>query len=137
MEHAVPISHWYALYSTAPNDLRPAIFFMGWAGPIANVTKSSDLFFKGTGEVHFNKSIWTPFDRYRRAGFDVMQEHPAAPTTGMTLGDHYARLDTIDFMRPIMAMVRQELNFEAALAWVKETQAIVDSVRNMVDRNVA
>lgn len=137
MEHAVPISHWYVLYSTAPRDLRDAIFFMGWAGPIANVTKSSDLFFKGTGEAHFNKSIWTPFDRYRRAGFDVLQEHPEASTVGMTLGDHYARLDTIDFMRPIMAMARQELNFDGALAWVKETQAIVDNVQQMAEASEA
>lgn len=137
MEHAVPISHWYALYSTAPSDLRSAIFFMGWAGPVANITKSSDRFFKGTGEVRFNKSIWTPFDRYRRAGFDVVQDHPGASTAGMTLGDHYARLDTIDFMRPIMAMVRQELNFDEALAWVKTTQTIVDSIREMAERKVA
>lgn len=137
MEHAVPISHWYVLYSTAPKELRDAIFFMGWAGPIANITKSSDAMFKGTGEVHFNKSIWTPFDRYRRAGFDVMQEHPKASTVGMTLVDHYNRLDTIDFMRPIMAMARQELGFDAALTWVKGTQAVVDSVQEMVEASEA
>jgi hypothetical protein len=137
MEHAVPISHWYGLYNTAPRELRAAIFFMGWAGPIANVTKSSDLFFKGTGEVHFNKSIWTPFDRYRRAGFDVLQEHPGASTVGMTLGDHYDRLDTIDFMRPIMVMARQELNFNGALAWVKQTQTIVDKVQEMAEASEA
>lgn len=137
MEHAIPISHWYVLYSTAPREFRNAIFFMGWAGPIANVTKSSDLFFKGTGEVHFNKSIWTPFDRYRRAGFDVVQEHPEAPTVGMTLSDHFDRLDTINFMRPIMAMVRQELNFDSALAWVKDTQAVVESVQEIVEASEA
>lgn len=137
MEHAVPISHWYVLYSTAPYELRDAIFFMGWAGPIANITKASDASFKGTGEVHFNKSIWTPFDRYRRAGFDVLQEHPEATTVGMTLGDHYERLETIDFMRPIITMARQELNFDTALTWVQGTQAVVDSVQEMVEASEA
>jgi hypothetical protein len=132
MEHAVPVSHWWALYNNAPRHLRDAIFFMGWAGPIANVTKASDALFKGTGEVNFNKSITTPFDRYRRAGFDVVQDHPTKSTVGMTLEDHYTRLDGIEFMQPIMSMVRQQLNFEEALAWVNGTQAAVDAARELV-----
>lgn len=137
MEHAVPISHWYALYKVAPQHLRSAIFFMGWAGPIANITKASDARFKGTGEVYFNKTIWTPFERYRRSGFDVVQDNPEASTVDMTLADHYARLDGIEFMRPILTVARQELGFEEALDWVKQSQAIVDAIQDTVDQEAA
>lgn len=119
MEHVIPISHWCQLYLAAPEELKDGVFFMGWAGPIANVTKGSDLFFKGTGEVFFNRSLVTPFERYRRAGFEVRQAFPDATTEGFTLAMHYARLDRIEFLAPLMSLVREKHAFEEALAWVQ------------------
>jgi hypothetical protein len=133
MEHVVPISHWYALYSAAPSHLRHGVFFMAWAGPIANITKASDKRFKGSAETHFNKTICRPFARYMRAGIKVVQVHPDGPTGNMSLADHYRRLDDIEFMRPLMAFARENYHFEEALQWVNGTNQIVAAVARSLE----